>query len=273
MYAGQTLVANDGYEVMLFPLPKLGVTQGEHPVGTTQYAIDFGHWGSGRNPYYAPCTCISLGCKTSHSGSLVGYDHVVWKSKYMVHTPSGLAYLTWQVGHDDDCDANFMPAGTELAQGDLMGHTGTKQYGIVGRVADHLHFQVCLGSTMDYDHGVHMYNYLYVNGTEVNPSATGGYDWKTWTEPTPTTYTVTLVPSPTGGGTVVGGGIYNAGSSVTVRAIANPDYLFDHWSNGNTNSQFTFTVQGDTYLTAYFRKRPSGDLVMINYDGTNLYIF
>ena len=63
MRAGETLVANDGYEVALFPLPYLYMSQDEggdySHEGT--YNIDFlGYSSSGRvydAPIYAPCTC------------------------------------------------------------------------------------------------------------------------------------------------------------------------------------------------------------------------
>lgn len=276
MYAGQTLVANDGYEVMLFPLTYMYMTQGEH--GSPQYAMDFAYHTDPYNPsasivapYYAPCTVISMGCHTT-SGV---YDHVIWRSKYQVHTPDGLKYIAFMVGHDDNCSSTYQPVGTEVAQGGLIGYTGNKGTS----TGNHVHFAMHENNgTNDYSGSsyynsgwIHNYNNLYINDTPIIATAQT-YDWKTWTEPVPTTYTVTLVPSPAGGGTVVGGGIYNAGSSVTVQAIANPDYIFRQWSNGNTNPSFTFTIQGNTNLTAYFQKRPSGDLVMINYDGTNLYI-
>ena len=50
MYAGQTLVANDGYEVMLFPLTYMYMTQGEHPAGGPQHAMDFVYYTDPSNP-------------------------------------------------------------------------------------------------------------------------------------------------------------------------------------------------------------------------------
>lgn len=37
-----------------------------------------------------------------------------------------------------------------------------------------------------------------------------------------------------------------------VRATAKPNWRFDHWSDGNTNNPYTYTVTGDVSLVAYF---------------------
>ena len=62
MVAGQTLVASDGYEVALFPMPYLRMSQDEggdySHIGT--YNIDLLGWDSNgrvyQAPIYAPCT-------------------------------------------------------------------------------------------------------------------------------------------------------------------------------------------------------------------------
>ena len=64
MVAGQTLVAADGYEVALFPLEYMSISQGEMmPSGWSHYNvynIDFRGWGANGRvyqcPIYAPCT-------------------------------------------------------------------------------------------------------------------------------------------------------------------------------------------------------------------------
>lgn len=69
-------------------------------------------------------------------------------------------------------------------------------------------------------------------------------------------YTITLAVEPEGGGTVTGGGQFDAGRSVTVRVAASSGYAFAGWQeNGETVSTeeaYTFQVRGDRTLTAVF---------------------
>ena len=73
-----------------------------------------------------------------------------------------------------------------------------------------------------------------------------------------TTYELTLLASPPGGGTVIGAGNYVAGEIVTVSAIANQGYNFVNWTiNGNVVSwqpEYIFTMPaGNVVLTANFQ--------------------
>ena len=54
------------------------------------------------------------------------------------------------------------------------------------------------------------------------------------------------------GGTVTGGGTYESGTSITIKAIPNSGYKFVKWSDGNTTATRTITVSGNTSLTATF---------------------
>jgi hypothetical protein len=67
---------------------------------------------------------------------------------------------------------------------------------------------------------------------------------------------VTVTAFPTEGGSVSGGGSYSSGTSVTVTATPNTDYLFMNWSNNGTvvscNPSYTFTVTEDVALEAVF---------------------
>ena len=71
-----------------------------------------------------------------------------------------------------------------------------------------------------------------------------------------TDYTITLMPSPTEGGTVTGGGIYQQGQSCTVTATANAGYTFANWTeNGivaSNDSSYSFIVSGNRTLVANF---------------------
>ena len=69
-------------------------------------------------------------------------------------------------------------------------------------------------------------------------------------------YTITVTPDPTEGGTVTGGGTYQAGENCTVTATPNANYTFTNWTeNGNlvsTNASYTFTVNANRTLVAHF---------------------
>ena len=89
MQAHQKLVANDGYEVMLFPLPFMKITQGEN--GSTSHQgtlnMDFVGWSkSGRKykaPLYAPCSCKCVATIDSNNKGRI------FQSLKKVHTPNG----------------------------------------------------------------------------------------------------------------------------------------------------------------------------------------
>ncbi len=67
-----------------------------------------------------------------------------------------------------------------------------------------------------------------------------------------TYYTITTNVTPTGAGTVSGGGTFPAGSSITLTATANPGYTFSQWQDGSTANPRTITVNGDATYTAQF---------------------
>ena len=178
MRANERLVASDGYEVLLFPLEYMNISQGEHTL-----AIDFLGWGAfGRIlkcPYYAPCSCTCI--------ASTGSDNRIWQSNNKVHLADGtLDYVCWVQAHDD----TPLPVGTTKSQGELIGHTGTE--GIT--TGDHLHLNVALGTYSGWDpetsntrlkNSIHIYNAMYVNDTTIINGE--GYNWRTWTQPTPTT--------------------------------------------------------------------------------------
>lgn len=185
MVANEKLVAADGYEVMLFPLPFLYMSQDEggdfSHAGTL--AMDFLGWsGNGRvyqAPYYAPVSCTCIASTES--------PNRIWQSNNKVHLADGsLDYCTWVVAHDN----NPPSVGTVLQQGDLMGHTGT-----AGQVTgDHLHFNVAKGQYANWEqvppnnnwqlrNSMHIYNACYVNNTFIIQ----GYNhpWINYTGPLP----------------------------------------------------------------------------------------
>ena len=78
-------------------------------------------------------------------------------------------------------------------------------------------------------------------------------------------YALTLEVNPEEGGTVHGGGVYNAGQEVTAAATPNAGYLFVNWTNAagaevSSNPQHTFFMPGNNiFLTANFNELPDGD--------------
>ncbi|MEJ5964401.1 ice-binding family protein [Pedobacter immunditicola] len=71
-------------------------------------------------------------------------------------------------------------------------------------------------------------------------------------------FAVTLTSSPAAGGTTDGEGSYNAGTSVTVKAVSNPAYNFVNWTDKatgaivSTSLDFTFPLSANKALVANF---------------------
>lgn len=188
MIANQTLVAADGYEVPLFPLTYLYMTQDEggdySHAGT--YAIDFvGYNGSvviAGAPLYAPC---SMRCRLAPPG---GSNGEIWDSIDKVHLPNGqLDYLTLEFDHSNNPPYHYV--GATVEQGELFYTTGTAGF-VTG---DHVH--ICIGQgaggvlvqrpsgNWDLSNRIHMWEGLFVNDTPIIQGY--GHDWKEWDGPTP----------------------------------------------------------------------------------------
>lgn len=71
---------------------------------------------------------------------------------------------------------------------------------------------------------------------------------------TPPQYTISTAVSPSGTGSVSGGGTYDSGSTVTLTATPATGYRFVRWSDNNTNATRTVTVSGNVTYTAYFER-------------------
>lgn len=197
MTTGQRLVAQDGYEVALFPMPYLNMSQDEggdySHLGT--YNIDFLGWGPlGRvynAPIYAPCTM-----KVMYTGlSYAGGNQVGFQSVNPVHLANGqLDYLCITFAHDPNPPITTI--GQVVNQGDLCYHTGS--YGNV--TGDHVHS--CCGqgtwqgqtqrppeNHWDLANRIHYWEAVYVNDTTIIQGY--NHNWITWTGPTPPTPTPT----------------------------------------------------------------------------------
>lgn len=175
MLAGQTMRAADGYEVMLFPMDEMYITQGIHD----GYCMDFVGWSNqtgqiARYPIYAPCSCKCVA--RSSSGDWQAFD-----SLDMVHCADGvLRYVSFQIGHDN----TPQQVGATFNQGALIGHTGTN-----GQVTgDHLHFNTAgQHFTQPWSHyfngSIEIYDCCYVNDTILYRPLS--YPWVEYTGPTP----------------------------------------------------------------------------------------
>lgn len=123
--------------------------------------------------------------------------------------------------------------------------------------------------TYKYDANYRLVKVLYENGISVKYEydVLGNRTSKTVTGATAQTYTITTAVTPTGSGTVTGGGTYAKGTTVELNAIANAGYDFSKWSDGNTTNPRTITVTKNQTFTAQFVVSTDilGD---VNADGT-----
>ena len=79
----------------------------------------------------------------------------------------------------------------------------------------------------------------------------------------------TLSVTSTDGGEVSSpGGSYNEGSSVTITATPDSEYVFVNWSNGSTDNPLSVTVNSNQTITANFEKRKYPLTVSITGSGT-----
>ena len=197
MIAGQRLVASDGYEVALFPMPYMYISQGEMMPDTSWshynvYNMDFLGWNSeGRVytcPLYAPVSCQVIAL-WDYNGS----HTVTFQSIDKVHFADGtLDYMTFEFTH---CvNPPYHTIGDRINQGDLIYYTGTFGQGSAGTYGDHVHICTGVGTYVGYTKRVgghydltnrhHLYDSLYINDTIIEYDS-HDYPWKTWTEPTP----------------------------------------------------------------------------------------
>lgn len=153
----QRLIADDGYEVCLFPLEYLYLSTAEHQ----DLAMDFWGWNSLGRVYDCPCYAPV-------SGSVVytGNDHnMIFWSSGNVHCADGtITPISILVAHSNTPPGSV---GTTYVQGELWYHTGN--YG--QSTGDHLHMEVAKGHVMWNQTGTalenpeHLYNVMFVNDT------------------------------------------------------------------------------------------------------------
>lgn len=179
----QKLVANDGYEVCLFPCEVLYLSEARDPDEHDVLALDF-------LPYnLAGQKITAMPCYAPFSGTLVytGNDHnCILESDDKVHMPDGsLEYGRVLVAHSFEAPVQ----GTHYNQGDLFYKTGNYGYSS----GEHLHMEVAhvsSKSTQYWNNGgvgifgaIHVWDSMYVNDTLLlRPE---DYNWREWNSPSP----------------------------------------------------------------------------------------
>lgn len=110
--------------------------------------------------------------------------------------------------------------------------------------------------TYTYDSNNRLTKVVYSNGTTITYTfdALGNRLTKKVTGASSTTYKVTVSATPSGSGTVTGGGTYASGSTVELYANASAGYEFQRWTDGITDNPRTVTVNGNVSYTAQFKE-------------------
>lgn len=67
-------------------------------------------------------------------------------------------------------------------------------------------------------------------------------------------YVITAYANDGAMGSVSGGGVYNYGTYVELRATPNSGYVFSHWSNGETANPYVVILTGDLSIEAFFKE-------------------
>ena len=193
MRAGQTLRDNHGYQVVLFPLEYMNISQGEggsySHSGT--YAIDFLGWDSNGRVNNCPCYApVDLKCVYASSIS-----YRIFESLEKVHFADGtIDYLTIWFNHGDHNAS--IHVGDIFRQGEKCNETGTTAgSGSTPVTGDHTHIivgkgkyngQMQVNDNWTLRNQIHAYNGLFVNDTVIINDF--NYNWKIYEggSPTPT---------------------------------------------------------------------------------------
>ena len=110
--------------------------------------------------------------------------------------------------------------------------------------------------TYTYDNLNRLTKVVYSNGTTITYTfdALGNRLSRKVTGASSTTYTVTVAATPSGSGTVTGGGTYASGSTVELYANASAGYEFQRWTDGITDNPRAVTVNNNVSFTAQFKE-------------------
>lgn len=187
MIQGQKLVGDDGYEILLFPMDCMYITQGEYGSISHVLAMDFVGWSNETGqiphyPYYAPC---SVRCVAKNYNN--GQAYIIWQSLNPVHfADNTIDIVSFVVMHDDN---PIYDVGDIVYQGDLLGATGSSGFA----TGDHLHLNVARGEYLGWSsvgqgfseliNSIHIYDATFINNTTLYVDY--GYNWRIYDKPTP----------------------------------------------------------------------------------------
>lgn len=86
-------------------------------------------------------------------------------------------------------------------------------------------------------------------------------------------YTIIASADPDNGGSVFGGGEYNAGAICTLSAISNEGYVFENWTKDgipvSSQATYSFEVVENAYYVAHFRQGLSGYTISVSANPSN----
>lgn len=211
MLPNQTMIDEQGYQVCLFPMTYMNVTQG---FGLNTYSHCCGcpfDYGTSPNivPVYAPCDMHLT--YNPHTGA----NTLFYSSDNPVNTPSGISYVSIQVTH---CRSENLTIKQNITQGELFYYSGDAS-GSIAAIGIHLHMDQslyaeavwmnyhikCTGTKKEcwgMEHPAPAYDVFYVNDTDLVYS--GGYPWKVFEggqpePPSPPSPPVPPVPPVSGG--------------------------------------------------------------------------
>ena len=196
MRAGETLWDDQGYQVCLFPLEYMYISQTENGDFSHEgsYAFDFLGWGANGRVLECPCYApVDIKCVYAPAGN----TYRIFESLNKVHFADGsIDYLTIWFNHGNHNASIHL--NDIFRQGEQCNETGTTGYA----TGDHTHIivgkgkyngQMQVGSqnqNWTLRNQVHIYNTLFVNDTNlVRPLS---YNWLTFQGGHPT-------PTPSGG--------------------------------------------------------------------------
>ena len=198
MKANQKMRDEEGYQVALFPLEYIYVSQADngsysHEGGSWYWATDYLGWGASgriyRCPVYAP---VDIKCIYVDKGEAMA----TWESLEKVHLANDtIDYLGVIVYHDNDVANGLITVGTKKYQGEQFDTTGTGG----SATGDHVHLETGYGKytqpnvstgrgTPNYKYHftdytdvkrLHNYNALFINDT-VNVHSPDYYTWTTY---------------------------------------------------------------------------------------------
>ena len=175
--------------------------------------------------------------------------------------PEGTELYSFFVDCNTSAPTYDISATADPAYGGIVSGTGTYEYGTTCTL------------TASANAGYHFVNWIDVAGAPVSTNATYTFTVTQDTafdavfeEDPVVTYTITATASPSYGGTVSGGGTFEAGTTCTLTATANAGYHFVNWIDVagapvSTNATYTFTVTQDAAFDAVFEEdQPGSDI-------------